>query len=290
MNLREIGLAVRERRETVGLSQERLGRLSGLSRATINQLENGTLVDLGVSKLAILMDLIGLQLEAGSRKTARHGLRMARRSASVSYRTQLDAGQLARALATGSVPAGLVAHISTFIDEAPLPLVVSAVEEAAHLQGVPPKRIWRHVTRWAHDLQSPRLAWACVRLSAERMSGRPPRRLPSSRARRRHFDALRFVFNCNSGRPAAPVDGGRIPSRIAACGARCSGARCAYRSTIESDFHPPNSLIIPLGTPFWISRLAHVCRVSWKWKSSIPDFFSALRHAVLTVAFNGLPP
>ena len=160
MNLREIGLVVRDRRQTVGLSQERLARLSRLSRATINQLENGTLVDLGVSKLAILMDLIGLQLEAGPRNTARHGLRMASRSASVSYRTQLDAGQLARALATGSVPAGLVAHISAFIDEAPLPLVVSAVEEAAYLQGVPPKRIWRHLTQWAHDLQSPRPEWA----------------------------------------------------------------------------------------------------------------------------------
>lgn len=160
MNLPEIGHLVRERRGSLGLSQQRLARLSGLSRATVNQLENGTLVDLGVSKLAHLMDLIGLQLEAGACTRARHGLRMASRSASVSYRTRLDADRLARALATGDLPANLVAHVSTFIDEAPLPVVVSAIEEAARIRGVPPKRIWRHLTRWAHELRSPRPAWA----------------------------------------------------------------------------------------------------------------------------------
>jgi transcriptional regulator with XRE-family HTH domain len=160
MNLLEIGCLVRQRRAALGLSQARLARLSGLSRATINQLENGTLVDLGVSKLANLLDLVGLSLEAGARETSRHGLRMASRTVSVSYRSRLGADQLAQALATGRLPAGFVAHMSTFIDEAPLPLVVSAVEEAARLRGVPAKRIWQHLTRWAHELRSPRPAWS----------------------------------------------------------------------------------------------------------------------------------
>jgi DNA-binding XRE family transcriptional regulator len=42
---------VKVRREALGLSQQALGRLAGLSRATINQLERGTLRDLGVAKL-----------------------------------------------------------------------------------------------------------------------------------------------------------------------------------------------------------------------------------------------
>jgi transcriptional regulator with XRE-family HTH domain len=155
MNLRELGDLVRSRREGVGLSQERLARLSGLSRATINQLENGTLVDLGVSKLANLMDF-----EANPRKpTSRHALRMASRSASVSYRTPIGTHQLADALTTGELPPDLIAHVSTFLDEAPLSLVVSAVEEAARSRGVPPKRIWKHLTHWAHELRSPRAAW-----------------------------------------------------------------------------------------------------------------------------------
>jgi transcriptional regulator with XRE-family HTH domain len=160
MNLYEIGQLVRERREALGLSQERLARLAGLSRATINQLETGSLSDLGVSKLATLMDMVGLQLEAEPRGAPHHALRMASRTASVTYKTPLRENQLARALATGHVPAEIMAHVSTFIDEAPLPLVVSAVEEAARSHGVPPKRIWQHLLRWAHELGSPRPAWA----------------------------------------------------------------------------------------------------------------------------------
>lgn len=159
MNLSEIGRLVRERRESLGLSQDRLARLSDLSRATINQLENGTLVDLGVTKLVKLMDLIGLQLGSEARKASGHGLLMASRTASVSYKLRLDPEDLAAALATGHVPADLIAHVSTFIDEAPLSLVVSAVEEAAQERGIPPKRIWRHLTRWAHEFRSPRSAW-----------------------------------------------------------------------------------------------------------------------------------
>jgi transcriptional regulator with XRE-family HTH domain len=160
MNLREIGMLVRERRETLGLSQDRLAKMSGLSRATINQLETGTLVDLGVTKLAALLDLMGLKLEANARAAPHHGLLMASRTASVSYKGQIDARRLAKALVTGEVPAELLPHVATFLDEAPLPLVVSAIEEAAKRGHVPPKRIWQNVMRWASDLQSPRRVWA----------------------------------------------------------------------------------------------------------------------------------
>lgn len=160
MNLREIGQIVKARRVSLGLSQQRLARLANLSRATINQLENGTLADLGVAKLAALLGVLGLQLEATANEPTGKSLLMASRTASVSYKKQIDANQLALALATGELPASLLAHVSTFIDEAPLPLVVSAVEEAAQLRGVPPRRIWQHLARWAQELRSPRPAWA----------------------------------------------------------------------------------------------------------------------------------
>lgn len=51
MELREIGTKVQARRLEVGLLQEHVAKLSGLSRVTINQLENGTLKDLGFSRL-----------------------------------------------------------------------------------------------------------------------------------------------------------------------------------------------------------------------------------------------
>lgn len=160
MNLHEIGTLVRERRDTLGLSQDRLAKLAGLSRATINQLETGALVDLGVIKLACLLELVGLTFEAHARTTPHRGLLMASRTASVSYKTQLDAGQLAKALATGEVPPGLLPHVAAFLDEAPLPLVVSAVEETTKRGRVPPKRIWQHVVRWASEIDSPRRVWS----------------------------------------------------------------------------------------------------------------------------------
>ncbi len=159
MNLCEIGLLVRKRREGLGLSQERLAKLAGLSRATINQLETGTLVDLGVTKLISLMGLVGLQFQASTHAPSRHGLLMASRTASVSYKTPLEAGQLAKAMATGDMPAALTPHMATLLDEAPLSLVVSAVEEAARRGHVPPRRVWQHLVRWAHELRSPRRAW-----------------------------------------------------------------------------------------------------------------------------------
>ena len=156
----EIGVLVRQRREVLGLSQARLARLAGLSRATINQLETGALVELGVNKLASLMALMGLQLLAGVRETARPGLHSASQTASVSFKVPMPPRELAKALATGDLPPRWLPHVATLLDEAPLPLIVAAVEDAARTQDVPAKVIWQHVVRWAHELRSPRPAWS----------------------------------------------------------------------------------------------------------------------------------
>ena len=52
MTLSDIGHAVRTRRTELGLSQVQLARLSGLSRQTLVGLENGTLNDLGINRVA----------------------------------------------------------------------------------------------------------------------------------------------------------------------------------------------------------------------------------------------
>ncbi len=159
MQLTEIGAAVRERRETLELSQHALARLAGLSRATINQLERGALKDLGVAKLIRLLGLLGLDLDARRTATSARALLAASRTASVSYRHALSARSLARALASGEIPPGMTPHLSALLDEAPLPIVVRAVEEAARRERVPPKRIWRNLARWAAALRSPRRVW-----------------------------------------------------------------------------------------------------------------------------------
>ena len=50
MGLIGIGKAVRNRRKDLGLSQQQLAHLSGLSRQTLVGLENGTLHDLGINR------------------------------------------------------------------------------------------------------------------------------------------------------------------------------------------------------------------------------------------------
>jgi len=160
MQLAELGTAVKARRAALGLSQQALGRLAGLSRATINQLERGTLRDLGVAKLFRLLGLVGLALDTPRPSRRGGGLTMASRTASVGYRRALDADALARALASGTIPPGMAPHVATLLDEAPLEIVVRAVEEAARRERVDPRRIWSNLARWAAELRSPRRVWA----------------------------------------------------------------------------------------------------------------------------------
>lgn len=151
---------VRQRREDLGLTQARLARLAGLSRATINQLETGTIVDLGVSKLAQLLDLLGFTLHAEQEPSRGRGLQAISQTANVGYKQSLTPKLLAAALASGEIPAKWMPHVSTMLDEAPAKFIISAVEEAAESQGVPAKVVWQHLLRWAHELKSPRSTWA----------------------------------------------------------------------------------------------------------------------------------
>ena len=160
MNLADIGQLVHARRTALGLSQARLATMSGLSRATINQLETGSLVDLGAAKLIALLYLIGINLDAGTRKGHQHALQSVSQSASVSYKSALDPAALAAAMVDGALPERLTPHIATLLDEAPLSLIVAAVEEVATASSMSPKLLWKHLFHWAKHLHSPRGVWA----------------------------------------------------------------------------------------------------------------------------------
>lgn len=160
MNLADIGQLVHTRRTALGLSQARLAALSGLSRVTINQLETGALVDLGATKLIALLDLVGVNLDADTRKGQQHALRSVSQTASVSYKTVLDPDTLAAALVDGALPERITHHVATLLDEAPLSLIVAAVEEVAAQSHLSPKLLWKHLIAWAHALHSPRAVWA----------------------------------------------------------------------------------------------------------------------------------
>ena len=160
MNLTDLGQLVHVRRQALGLSQARLAAMSGLSRATINQLETGSLVDLGAAKLIGLLNLVGIDLDALARKGHNHALESVSQTASVSYKTQLEPADLAAALVHGALPQRLTPHIATLLDEAPLSLIVAAVEEVASSSSLAPKLLWKHLFQWAKELHSPRAVWA----------------------------------------------------------------------------------------------------------------------------------
>ena len=93
MNLQEIGAQIRRSRLGRGLTQAQLAAAAHITRTTLNRLENGLLKDLGVRKVAALLDQVGLGLEVTdlsfeSRKP--NLLRQASISASVSFKEALS--------------------------------------------------------------------------------------------------------------------------------------------------------------------------------------------------------
>ncbi|MGE3348081.1 MAG: helix-turn-helix domain-containing protein [Ramlibacter sp.] len=160
MDLKQLGQLILTRREALGLSQARLAKLGGLSRATINQLENGTLVDLGAAKLIALLNLLGIELGAQPRPPRANALALLSQTASVSYKTALPPGALSRAMVNGELPEPITPHVATLLDEAPLPLILAAVEQVARSTHTPPKTLWKHLVQWAQILHSPRSVWA----------------------------------------------------------------------------------------------------------------------------------
>lgn len=155
MNLTEIGQQIQTQRQGL-LSQEQLAHFTGLSRVTINQLENGTLADLGVAKLMNVLGVLGMDIQANPAKGLNSALTIAARTISTSYKEAITPAELARILRTGTAPEKYHPHLMTLLDETPLPIVLKAVKEAAGK--TPAKQIMKHLARWADEWQTHR-AW-----------------------------------------------------------------------------------------------------------------------------------
>ena len=164
-----IGATVAQRRAQLGLTQAALARLAGLSRATVNALERGTVADLSIGRLSRLLQVVGAQLqltpraEPGDAARDAQALATAAQTASVSYGTVMPSAVLADVLATGKLPADYVAHMATLLDEAPLSVVEAAVHRADVGVGggvaATPAQVWKHVGALARQLKSPRKEW-----------------------------------------------------------------------------------------------------------------------------------
>jgi transcriptional regulator with XRE-family HTH domain len=63
VDLSSVGGQIAERRKALKLSQTALARKAGVSRATLDALENGRAGELGFSKIARLLAALGLELK-----------------------------------------------------------------------------------------------------------------------------------------------------------------------------------------------------------------------------------
>lgn len=161
----ELSHAVRIRRADIGLTQATVAKLSGLSRATINALEKGSIQDLSLKRAAKLLDVLGLQVRVESplgklKELPSHSpFVIGARTASVSYKRVMTAEQLRQILTTGQAPEVLRPHLNTLLEEASVSLLAALVEELHMETGASRAGIWRRLKTLAKELLCARDIW-----------------------------------------------------------------------------------------------------------------------------------
>lgn len=158
MDMAQIGGEIHDRRIQVGLAQEQLAKFAGLSRVTIDQLENGILSELGYAKLEAVMDVLSLDVETVKPSGLKSALTVAARSISTSYRDVITPDMLSIILRSGIVPVQFQPHLMALLDETPLQVVVKAVAEST-TPDVPAKKIMKHLSMWANQWKVCRKVW-----------------------------------------------------------------------------------------------------------------------------------
>lgn len=154
MRLQALGFEIRRARVARGVTQARLAADAGVSRTTLNQLENGLFPDLGVKRVQAILDCLGLTLTVQQAAGGADPIRMASMTASVSYKNPLTEGELVRALINGKIPPGKRPHFRTLLDEGTPTLLKALVREAG--QWTKPGRVERNLVKIARQVGSTR--------------------------------------------------------------------------------------------------------------------------------------
>jgi len=159
--LRELGTAVRQRRQDMGLSQDQLAELVELSRATITSLETGKLKDLSASRVERVANELGFAVGlVGTRRPKdKSALDIAARVASVPYAAELPSNVLEDAIAQGTVPPGYIPHVRTLLQEAPVAVLADVVDQLEREHSAPKKETWKRMRLLAAVLKSDRRLW-----------------------------------------------------------------------------------------------------------------------------------
>ena len=154
MRLQELGYTIRKARLARGLTQAQVASSAGVSRTTMNQLENGLFPDIGVRKAQTILEALGLDLQVRPAQRSRRPdfVRMACASASTSYKEKLTEGELVRSLLTGRIPPRRRPHFRMLLDEAPVPVLKGMADDIGKY--VQPGRVSRNLAVIANALGS----------------------------------------------------------------------------------------------------------------------------------------
>lgn len=107
-----------------------------------------------------VVHVLGLNPDTLAPLPAKRWLWMAAQTSSVSYCGVLTPDVLLAMLVSGEVPDEYRAHMAHFLEEAPMQLVLMAIEQAAQQSVLPITRIWCNVDQINNRLQGCRLGVA----------------------------------------------------------------------------------------------------------------------------------
>ena len=151
MHMLELGYRIRRARQAKGLTQGFLAAQAGLSRITLNQLENGLSKDLGIKKVQSVLSYLGLELSLQVAKSPSQSfVRIAATTANVSFKSLLTEDELVRALLTGKIPPSKRPHFRVLLEEASPTLIKGLIDETN--EWTKPGRIENNLTKIARDL------------------------------------------------------------------------------------------------------------------------------------------
>lgn len=160
--LHELSSLVKRQRGEMGLTQERLAELVGLSRATINQLETGKISNLSLTNAEQLANALGFGLGVtGVQKSrdASNALEVAASTASVSYGDPIPPKTLRAALLKGYVPPGYIPQLRTLLEEAPVGMLSAVARQLEREDSVPARTTWQKMRQLAAVLGCARGIW-----------------------------------------------------------------------------------------------------------------------------------
>jgi hypothetical protein len=128
----------------------------GLSRVTLNLLENGLVRELGIRKILALLERLGLDLAIAQSERPRRPnyVRMACIMANISFKSILTEDELIQALLTGKAPPRRRPHLRAVLDEAPTVVLKALATEAA--KWISRQKFERNLARLAHDVGASR--------------------------------------------------------------------------------------------------------------------------------------